>query len=200
MWQIKIVVPGIIFLLFLVEIWRRKKKASRHVRVMPVPSNEENIRKTDNKKKKRYICIQVSRNDKRQINIRCMDLERNGIGELLAVYHKEGRENGEYQSSNTLHLEKIFVKKRYRRKGIGRTMFRYLINEMKKIEDEEGMEFRYIYGEVGEEGGDNPRISLPFYQKMAGMDYGEHATLSYRHTKKKVSEEYDGFTYYINRI
>lgn len=199
MWWIRIGAAGIISLLLLFWGLKRKRgKISRQIQMIQT-SYEENSLPTEEKKKKSYIRIQIKRNEKRQINIRCMDLEGNGIGELLAVYHKEGREYGEYQNSNTLHLEQLYVKKQYRRKGIGKTMFQYLIQEMKKVEKEENLEFRYIYGEVGEGGSDNPRISQPFYKKMAGLVYGEDAILCYQHTKRKTVEELDRFTYYINR-
>lgn len=197
MWWIKLSTAGIVSLLFL--FWfMKKKKVAKQTHVMQTPYGENKIKK-DGIKEKKYIRIQVKRNDKRQINVHCMDLEGNSIGELLAVYYKEGREEGEYHNSNTLHLEQLYVKKQYRRRGIGKIMFQYLIQEMRNIEKEEEMEFRYIYGEVGEGGSDNPRVSLPFYKKMAENGFGEDAVLCYQHTKKKTSEELDRFTYYINR-
>lgn len=197
MW-IAIGAAGIISLLFLFLFIRKRKTVTRPVCDIQTPYKENNLQK-ERKNGKKYIRIQVKRNEKRQINIRCMDLDGNDIGELLAVYHKEGREAGEYQNSNTLHVEQLFVKKQYRRKGIGKTMFHYLLKEMQKVEKEENMEFRYIYGEVGEGGSDNPRISLPFYKKMAEIGYGENGILYYQHTKRKTLGELDGFTYYINR-
>lgn len=197
---IKICAAGIVSIFFLFLIWRKRKKIAGSVQVMPPFSKDPHLQ-DEEKKKKSYIRVQVKRNEKRQINICCMDLEGNGIGELLAVYHKEGMEieAGEYPNSNTLHLEQLFVKKKYRRRGIGKIMFQYLIQEMKKVEKQENMKFRYIYGEIGEGGSDNPSVSLPFYKKMAEIGYGEDAILCYQHTKKKALGEYGGFTYYINR-
>lgn len=189
---------GILSLLFLFWFIKKRKTITRPVRDIQTPYKDINLQK-ERKNGKKYIRVQVKRNEKRQINIHCMDLDGNDIGELLAVYYKEGREAGEYQNSNTLHVEQLFVKKQYRRKGIGKTMFHYLIEEMQKVEKEENMEFRYLYGEVGEGGNDNPRVSLPFYKKMAEIGYGENAILYYQHTKKKTLGELDEFTYYINR-
>lgn len=197
MWWIKAAIAGSISLLLLLLCFLEKKKVLQKSYIVKDNELQTGEKKQENNKK--YIRIQVKRNERRQINIHCMDLENNRIGELLAVYHKEGRDAGEYQNGNTLHLEQLYVERKYRRKGIGKTMFLYLIKEMKKIEQEEHIEFRYIYGEVGEGGKDNPRISLPFYQKMAEIGYGKDAVLCYQYNRKKTQEEYDRFTYYINR-
>lgn len=190
---------GIVSLLFL--FWRWKKEKNKVRVVQTITPRESSIQEKDKRRenKKSYVRIQVIRNEKRQINILCMDLEGNELGKLLAVYDKAGGKDGEYQNSNTLHLEQLFVTRRCRRKGIGKVMFQYLLNEMKKVEQEEGMKFRYIYGEVGNVGKDNPRVSLPFYEEMGKLPYGEDGVLCYQYTKKKATEEYDRFTYYINQ-
>lgn len=194
---IELGVAGIISLLFLFLIWKRKKKK---VRVIQISQGTDRIYEKQEKEKKK-ICIHImaTLNEKQQINIRCTDMEERELGQLFAVFYTDGTETGEYHNSNTLHLEQLYVAGRYRRKGIGRMMFQYLIREMIMLEKNKGMEFRYIYGEVGEGGRDNPRLSLPFYEKMAELPYGKNATLCYEHTKKKPPEEYDRFTYYINR-
>lgn len=110
---------------------------------------------TDTKRKEsgsQQVRIRVQRNQWNQINIVCTNMSDKKMGELLSSYTlSEAKRTG--GPSYTVHLENILVGRRYRKKGIGTCMVVYLLQEMLRIEQENGCEFRYIYGEVGR-GGD----------------------------------------------
>lgn len=194
MWWLKLTVAGIISLLFLFFIWKQNRK-----KAIVIQENSIGNEKNEKSKSKEYISIHVERTSKGQINIRCKNLDGEPVGELLAIAYYKETDCGEYQGRNAVHLEQLLVRRKYRRRGIGKVMFYYLLEEMQKIEEMKKEEFQFIYGEIGEGGTDDPRISLPYYRKMEKCKYGDKGELHFQHTRKNNSEEYDKFIYYINR-
>ena len=66
-----------------------------------------------------------------------------------------------------------------------------------KIEKKENCRFRYIYGEIGQGGTDDPHISIPFYERLDGMAYDNEKKLQYQRKRKESLDGYDCFYYYI---
>lgn len=162
---------------------------------------EQEIQDADCQKKqltKMKVRIRVTRNEHCQINIHCYNMEQEKLGELLAEYTWE---NGccPEKKGNAVHLEQIFVKRFQRKKGIGKLMFAYLIQEMLVLEKQYGKEFQQIYGEVGRDGTDEPRSSIPFYKKMSNFPYGDSKVLSLQIEKGVALDGLDAFTYHIVR-
>lgn len=144
------------------------------------------------------VRIRVERNDRCQINIYCYNLEQEKLGELLAEYTWDNSLLTEKKAS-AVHLEQLFVQRRQRKKGIGKLMFAYLIQEMLVLEEQSGKEFLQIYGEVGRDGMDEPRSSIPFYKKMSSLPYGERRALRLQFDKGAALDGLDAFTYHIVR-
>ena len=179
--------PGISIVLLVVGIlcmyrWfcRRKKRECISV------DKEKEVKTLSGRKRAMQVRIRVIYGERQQINIFCYKLdEEKQIGELLASIQKE-----------EVHLEQILVSRHYRKKGVGKLMFSYLLKEMRRIEQQMGVDFRRIYGEIGQGGTDDPRVSLPFYQHMDGAPYGEKK-LSLRINKGAALDGLDQFIYYI---
>ncbi len=142
------------------------------------------------------VRIRVVRNERCQINIYCYNLEQEKLGELLAEYTWNSGLVPE-KKANTVHLEQIFVQRRQRKKGIGKLMFSYLIQEMLVLEKQSGKEFLQIYGEVGKDGSDEPRSSIPFYKRMGTLPYGDNRKFSLQLKKGGAIDGLDVFTYHI---
>lgn len=142
------------------------------------------------------VRIRVTRNASCQINIYCYNLEEEKLGQLLAEY-TWGNGILPEKKANAVHLEQIFVQRRHRKKGIGKLMFGYLIQEMLVLEKQCGKEFLQIYGEVGRDGTDEPRSSLPFYKKMEILSYGDDRAFSLQLKKGAALDGLDAFTYHI---
>lgn len=159
-------------------------------------SGKERRHCDDKSSVQKKVRIRVMRNTHCQINIYCYDLEEEKMGELLAEYTWENGFIPE-KRANAVHLEQIFVQRKQRKKGIGKLMFSYLIREMHVLEQQFGREFSQIYGEVGRDGMDEPRSSIPFYMRMEKLPYGERKRLSLQLKKGAALDGLDVFTYYI---
>lgn len=175
----------------LLSFYCRKRK-----KIQVYSSNKAHRDLQDIKKKKDYIKIKVYRNDKKQIEISCYNMKDDKVAQLLAGYILKG-DYRQGQQDFIVHLEQIFVGSMFRRRGIGKLMFNYLLKEMLAIEKEESVRFRYIYGEVGVGGTDDPKKSIPFYKKMDGISYGDKR-IRYEFQNKKNGQEYDKFYYFIS--
>lgn len=182
----------ILILLFLVKVNKKKNKVDKNA-----------VNKKEDKKCRKSITqqirIQVQRNQWNQINIVCKTMEHKKIGEMLTSYTLSGKA-GDSSPSCTVHLENILVNRGYRKKGIGTCMIVYLLQEMLKIEQEENCQFRFIYGEIGRGGTDDPHISMPFYKKLDGMSYGKNKKLQYQLKKGQSIDGYDCFYYFLTEI
>lgn len=145
---------------------------------------------------KEQIHIKVEHNQWNQINIVCSSMDHKKIGEMLSTYTLSDttRQSG---PAYTVHLENILVSRRYRKRGVGTYMIAYLLKEMVKIEKKENCRFRYIYGEIGQGGTDDPHISIPFYERLDGMAYDNEKKLQYQRKRKESLDGYDCFYYYI---
>ena len=142
-----------------------------------------------------YI-VTIERNQKAQINIYCRKQTGEELGSLFATYYlKCNRVETAYE--NSVHLEHIYVEKKYRKKGLGKQMMVALLEELKRIESTEYASFRFLFGEVGKSGKDNPKSSLPFYASLDGIGYGMQKHLSYRLCKGAAMDGLDQFYYYI---
>lgn len=142
------------------------------------------------------IRIKVEHNQWNQINVVCTTMDYRKIGEMLTTYTLSNT-NAPNEQACTVHLENILVSRRYRKRGVGTCMVVYLLQEMMKIEKKENCRFRYIYGEIGQGGTDDPHISIPFYERLGGMAYGSDKKLQYQRKSKKSLDGYDCFYYYI---
>lgn len=151
---------------------------------------------SDQQRFQKKVRIRVERNDRCQINIYCYNLEQEKLGELLAEYTWDNGFLTE-KKANAVHLEQIFVQRRQRKKGIGKLLFAYLIQEMLVLEEQSGKEFLQIYGEVGRDGMDEPRSSIPFYKRMSALPYGECRALRLQLEKGTALDGLDAFTYHI---
>lgn len=157
---------------------------------------KETKHSSDKQLSQKKVRIRVLRNAHCQINIYCYNLEEEKLGELLAEY-TWGNGYLHEKKANAVHLEQIFVQRRQRKKGIGKLMFCYLIQEMLVLEKQCGKEFLQIYGEVGRDGTDEPRSSIPFYKKMEALSYGDNRTFSLQLKKGVSLDGLDAFTYHI---
>lgn len=137
---------------------------------------------------RQYICLQLK--DKREVT----------RAALYAKYFLQNSTDTECSRSFTVHIETIKVDKKYRRKKIATFMFQILINQLLKIEREMKCRFVYIYGEVGKDGGDNPRLSMPFYRSLHEHSFGEERKMVLRITKKASLDGLDLFFYYIVEV
>lgn len=140
--------------------------------------------------------ITGERNQRGQINISCNIGDGKQIGMLLATYYMEGNPMAE-ACEKSVHVEQIYVEKKYRKKGIGRKMFLFLLEELNRIESSEHITFRFLYGEVGKTGNDNPKTSIPFYKSLDGISYGLGRSLSYRLCNRAAMDGLDKFYFYI---
>lgn len=143
------------------------------------------------------IRIKVERNGY-QINIHVFQMDDEEIGHLLATY-TGNKYNEQEKYSRAVHIEQLFVKRKFRRKGIAKVIFRYLMEEMKRIEQLEDFEFTLLYGEVGNTGTDDPHISLPFYRKIDGTEYNQEKRLRFSLEKKAALDGLDCFKYVIEK-
>lgn len=157
--------------------------------------------KLEEKQRKRtfQVRIRVSRTKHNQINICCFQMDEKPIGELLASYCLEDYVSVDGEK-DTVHLEQIYVKRGYRKKGIGKQMMLYLLGEMQKIEKEHQMQFKKIYGEIGRGGSDDPMLSVPFYKKIQQLSYGKEKKLVLQIEKNVTIDGFDKFEYYIVTI
>lgn len=142
------------------------------------------------------IRIKVECNQWNQINIVCSTMEHKKIGEMLSSFTLSGK-NNQNGPEYTVHLENILVSRRYRKRGVGTYMMAYLLQEMLRIEKKENCCFRYIYGEIGQGGSDDPHISLPFYKRLDGMEYGIDKKLQYQRNRRESLDGFDCFYYFI---
>ena len=76
-------------------------------------------------------------------------------------------------------------------------MISALMDELLEIEQEKNCQFKLIWGEIGNAGEDNPRLSKPFYRAMDGVAYGEDRKLVLKLEKNSTEDGLDGFCYYI---
>ena len=187
---IAIVIISVVIVLFIRKFFNRKRKV--------VITSKEDQRKENQQQEKRknateQVKISVYTNQWKQINVECFSLQGKKMGELLASY----KLNSQTGNSYTVHLEQLLVERKFRRKGVGSLLFAYLLKEMQNVEVREGCEFRFIYGEVGTGGSDDPHMSIPYYRKQNGLPYGKRKKLQYELVKKSSSEEYDKIYYYL---
>ena len=180
---------GVLLLFWFLCVKKRRKK------VIDIDTSVEK-----SKQKKNYsaeqIRIKVECNQWNQINIVCTTMDHKKIGEMLSSYVLSDTK-GQNELPYTVHLENILVSRRYRKRGVGTYMIAYLLQEMIKIEIKEKCHFRYIYGEIGQGGSDDPHISLPFYKRLDGMDYGSDKKLQYQRKRRESLDGFDCFYYYI---
>ena len=134
---------------------------------------------------RQYICIQLE------------DKNEKTKAALYAKYFLQNSTDIECSSSFTVHIETIKVDRKYRRKKIATLMFQTLINQLLQIEKKMKCAFVYIYGEVGKDGGDNPRLSMPFYRSLHEYSFGEKRKMVLRITEGKSMDGLDSFCYYI---
>ncbi|CDE45987.1 unknown [Clostridium sp. CAG:411] len=181
-----------LFLLLLLPVFCLMKKRKKN------GTSDLNIEKKQ-RKRTFQVRIRVSRTKHNQINISCLQMDEKPIGELLASYCLEDyvAVDGE---KNTVHLEQIYVKRGYRKKGIGKQMMIYLLGEMQKIEKEHQIQFKKIYGEIGRGGSDDPMLSVPFYKKIQQLSYGKERKLVLQIQKNVTIDGFDKFEYYIVTI
>ena len=78
-------------------------------------------------------------------------------------------------------------------------MFQYLLEQMERVEKAENLSFRMIYGEIGKGGSDDPRLSIPFYDRLDGVLYGKDRKLSYERKIGTAMDGLDRFVYYITK-
>lgn len=168
----------------------------RHRQKVSVSTNQGVKEIECSKKTAKKVRIQVTCNGNQQINIYCYDLEEQQLGELLAEYTLRNSLTPE-KKPYAVHIEQLYVKRGQREKGIGKLMFAYLLREMQSIEKQNGCDFAQIYGEVGKDGSDDPRKSLPFYEHMQKLPYGQDRQLSYQLHKKQAMDGLDLFVYHI---
>ena len=173
----------------------RKRNGQQDLK-FPKEQGRENGDGSHKQLSKKKVRIRATRNEHCQINIHCYNMEQEKLGELLAEYTWENGLCPE-KKENAVHLEQIFVKRGQRKKGIGKLMFAYLLQEMRALEKQCGKEFLQIYGEVGRDGADEPRSSIPFYKRMSGLPYGDSKVLSLQIKKGTALDGLDAFTYYI---
>ena len=117
------------------------------------------------------IVLRGVRTDGGQMNFHCYGEQDQQVGMLLASYVLRPDYKKE-QPGYSVHLEQIHVRRSYRRKGIGKALIAYLIREMCRLEEQEGVAFQKVYGEVGKGGSDDPMLSRPFYEKLHNIPYG----------------------------
>lgn len=165
-------------------------------RRVAVEKDQEMTDRETSKKTAKQVRITVTCNEKQQINIHCYDLEEQQLGEMLAEYTLKNSLTPE-KPSYAVHIEQLFVKRGQRKQGIGKLMFSYLLREMQSIEKQTGCNFAQIYGEVGKDGSDDPRKSIPFYEQMQKLSYGQEKKLTYQLHKKQALDGLDLFVYHI---
>lgn len=182
-----IVVLGAVFLYY-------RKRNRELVQIKQEIDKEKVVPNKQHFQKK--VRIRVERNEHCQINIYCYSLEQEKLGELLTEYTWENGFAPE-KKANSVHLEQIFVQRRQRKKGIGKLMFAYLIQEMLVLEKQYGKQFQQIYGEVGRDGADEPRTSVPFYKRMENLPYGDNRRFSFQIKKGVALDGLDVFNYHI---
>lgn len=168
----------------------------RHRQKVSVDTNQGVKDIKCSKKTAKKVRIKVTCNGNQQINIHCYDLEDEQLGELLAEYTLRNSLTPE-KIPYAVHIEQLYVKRGQRKQGVGKLMFAYLLREMQNIEKQNGCEFAQIYGEVGKDGPDDPRKSLPFYERMQKLPYGQDRKLSYQLHKKQSMDGLDLFDYHI---
>lgn len=181
---------GLFVLLLLFYI---KKRGRKKVEDVSAVMEEKKQPKSFSKEQ---IRIKVECNQWNQINIVCTTMDHKKIGEMLSCYTLLEKGN-EGEVAYTVHLENILVSRRYRKRGVGTYMVAYLLQEMLKIEKNENCQFRYIYGEIGQGGSDDPHISIPFYKRLDGMAYGVDKKLQYQRNRRESLDGFDCFYYYI---
>ena len=171
------------------------KKPPKKLQVVPeVKKQMEPVGKNERKQ----IRIRVECSTEGQINIVCYDCKEKRIANLYAHYAlKDDLIAG--HSANTVHLEQIYVAKNYRRRGLATVMFQYLLEQMERVEKAENLSFRMIYGEIGKGGSDDPRLSIPFYERLDGVLYGKDRKLSYERKIGTAMDGLDRFVYYITK-
>lgn len=183
---------GIILLIGVVCIfvffWWRMRKGN--VQVVAEEQEKEPVKKV----KQKFVRVTVQSNEKQQIHICCYNMQEKIMGEMLASYTLKSIQ----EQALVVHLENILVSRRFRRMGVGRILFSYLLKEMERIEKKENCSFRYIYGEIGQGGTDDPNISVPFYKAMDKTVYGEEKMLRYQQKKGMGAGGEDMFYYYIS--
>lgn len=192
------IVAGIAVLFIFVLFVGKKKKQATYCEYKEAADIGETRKSLEKPKTQRKVCICVTRNECCQINVYCYNLNQEKIGELLAEFIWDNW-NMPGKKANAVHLEQIFVQRRQRKKGIGKLMFAYLVREMLVLEKQSGKEFQQIYGEVGRDGSDEPRSSIPFYKRMEKLPYGERKCLSFQLNKGSALDGLDMFTYHIVR-
>ena len=76
-------------------------------------------------------------------------------------------------------------------------MVHALIRELLEVEQEEGCRFTLIRGEIGNAGGDSPRLSKPFYRSLDGTAFGNGRKLALKLDENNTEDGMDRFCYYI---
>lgn len=181
-----LLIVGITVILYFVFFWRK-------TRVVDVT---EKKREQKTSKEKSKVKISVIENAYGQINIFCEDLQGRRLGELLATYAGKDLRDSE-QMAYTVHLEQLLVRRSERKRGIATLMVKYLIGQMLSIEEKEVISFRYIYGEIGNTGTDDPVKSIPFYKSLHGMPYASGKELCFEHRKSSGMDGLDQFYYWV---
>ncbi len=148
------------------------------------------------KKAQDQIRIKGMVTEKNQMNITCYDIKGEQIGYLFATYSL-GQLSMEEQETGTVHVEQIMVNKTARRKGVGTALFTYLYHVMQEVEETYFSEFRYVYGEIGTVGGDDPKKSIPFYKNIAKYPY-ERKTVQFQLREGTGYEKPTQFYFYFS--
>lgn len=194
---IAIVVLAVVGMGILIFLWHKRNRCIvSHSYEKQEREKEETKGFSTKQRFHKKVRLRVERNDRCQINIYCYSMEQEKLGELLAEYTWDSGLMEE-KKANAVHLEQIFVQRRQRKKGIGKLMFVYLMQEMLVLEKQFGKEFLQIYGEVGRDGMDEPRSSIPFYKKMSDLPYGERRVLCLQLKKGVALDGLDTFIYQI---
>lgn len=147
------------------------------------------------KKKKERLILEIT--EQQYISIWLKDEKEKTRAALYAKYYLRNSIDLECNRSFTVHIETIKVDRKYRRRKIATRMFQTLLNQIIQIEKEENCSFVYLYGEIGKDGGDNPRLSVPFYQSFHNRTFGKERKIVLEIKKNATKEGLDTFCYYI---
>ena len=148
-------------------------------------------------KKKKNEQLILERDEKHNISICLLNEQKEKKAILHVRYYLRESLSIEEVRSFSVHLQTIWVHRKYRRRGIAALIMSVLIDALLEVEQEEHCRFTLIRGEIGNAGEDNPRLSKPFYRAMDGMAYGTQRKLVLKLEKNSTEDGLDEFWYYI---